>query len=527
MRDTQLPDFSDLPRQIYVYFYTSNTDKYLQAKLVFQKAGLSLRNFVSRTKPYFENYDKSKTELLELAVAEVTSYIGHASLVFIEDTSLRIDALSDEGDVPGLQVKEWFQATTFSELNALLEGKSRACTVKSDIALHVPGLDRPVLTFGHTKGTIAESEPAFQADRVHPWLTPASFNGWFIPDGASKPLGAMTVEESWQYDFRIKALTELLRKLELIAFGLNLPPSAYRRLPVAGTQNVSLFPTPVMLVVGPTCAGKTTFAEYVEVKYGAQHVEASSIMRVLANEYRVQGATDFARAIELMRTYGEDIIAKRILSMIDQTPGAVTVVSGFRTLAEVAFFRSSLRDVKIVQIRATPRTRFFRYLQRERSEDRKRNYDQFLELDDEQRSFGLLEIVDDVADVTIENEGTIEDYHVRIDEVVDYAVAPETKEAPQRAATLNGQLFRCLAVLALERRALDCAEISAGTSRFGRPIRHNNVNKILKRVPSLAKRYEARSAGDHVTYEIQEGGLLFLQMAKEAGAVEDTSGQDV
>jgi len=290
MRDPQLPSFSNLNRQIDVYFYTSNTDKYLQAKLVFQKAGLSLRNFVSRTKPYFENYDKSKTELLEQAVEEVTSYIGRASLVFIEDTSLRIEALSDVTDFPGLEVKEWFQTTTFSELNASLQGKTRACTVKSDIALHVPGLDHPVLTFGHTKGSIADSPPSFRANPAHPWLTPDSFNGWFVPDATSKPLGAMTIEESWEYDFRIKALTELLRKLELIALGLNLPPGAYRRSPVASGHNVPLFPTPVMVIVGPTCAGKTTFAEYVGVKYGAQHVEASAVTEVFSSNESMRRA---------------------------------------------------------------------------------------------------------------------------------------------------------------------------------------------------------------------------------------------
>ena len=133
-------------RSNYLFFYTSNLAKFLQARVVFARSGLVLQHFRSKTDPYNEDYSAGKEVLLERAIQEIVSSVGASSLFFVEDTSLRLESLSTSSDdFPGLTVKEWFAQATFGELDRSLreKGNDRRAVIKSDIALHVPGLIHP------------------------------------------------------------------------------------------------------------------------------------------------------------------------------------------------------------------------------------------------------------------------------------------------------------------------------------------------------------------------------------------------
>src|SRR4051812_20276585 len=117
MRVTPRQLFRTGERQLEVFFYTSNIAKFLQARLVFERAGLALRHFKSQKEPYTEDYALGKEALLRRAIEEVSRKVASEHVFFVEDTSLRIANLSGEEDFPGLAVKEWFAKTTFDELN--------------------------------------------------------------------------------------------------------------------------------------------------------------------------------------------------------------------------------------------------------------------------------------------------------------------------------------------------------------------------------------------------------------------------
>ena len=213
MRITRRRPFHLLDRQLEVSFYTSNLAKFLQARMVFERSGLTLRHLKSRTDPYQEDYEAGKTELLKRAIAQVQLRIGHDTPFFVEDTSLRIEALSPgRADFPGLRVKEWFQQGGFEELDSRLrrEGNDRSAVVKSDIALHLPGLDQPAFFHGETRGAVADSASVQTQPPRYPWLGSDTFNAWFIPEGAIRRLSDMDFEVSCEHDFRVRALVGLL-----------------------------------------------------------------------------------------------------------------------------------------------------------------------------------------------------------------------------------------------------------------------------------------------------------------------------
>jgi inosine/xanthosine triphosphate pyrophosphatase family protein len=257
-------------RILNVFFYTSNTEKLLQARLLFMRHGYELKHFRGRKEPYDEDYQLGTVGLLNRAVEQVKAEFGVRSIFFVEDTSVRIEGLSGTKDFPGPAVKEWFSQVTFDALDKQLReaGNDRRAKVNSDIALYMPTLQSPLLFHGETIGKISDTPPSFQASVQYPWLTPETFNGWIVPDGSVKRLGEMEFEESLDYDFRARALKELLDTIEHFNAAINLRPNFYttRRLVDLQPGQLSLIPEPsrtVVLVVGARCSGKTTFSDYM------------------------------------------------------------------------------------------------------------------------------------------------------------------------------------------------------------------------------------------------------------------------
>ena len=544
-RPSPRPVFLETSRRLNVKFYTSNVQKYLQAKLVFERFGVDLHHFKSQVDPYTENYELGKEQLLLKAVDEVTSSIGRSSLFFVEDTSLRIDALSEgDKDVPGLAVKEWFARTTFKALNKLLpkEVAGRSATVKSDIALHVPRLVDPILFHGETSGTVAATAPTFGEDPFHPWLTPNNFNGWFIPDGSMRRLGEMSLEESWSYDFRIAALTALVSRLEEYAAILNASRDCYSLVPSFSmpADQPSLFGPPplvVFVVVGPTCSGKTTFGQIAaRNNTDLKVIEASDIVRSFRrrSDKRLT-AYDFAS--HLLREKGPDVIARKIVNMYRMEEGGTFIITGFRTLEELETIQNVAPQAKVLLIEGgSGRTRYSRYLKRGR--DPRMSYEEFMTHDKKQWAFGLLRVAEDFADVKITNEASLDVYSSKVMSVVndpDHPIAGVSVNTRPRHVLAVHRLFRCLSILAETGRTMTCEEIEEKTETEGlhssesemsedhnieRKPRHtgkritpNNVNKILKQAPELAQRLETNF--DRIRYKITDTGRAYIRLMQK------------
>jgi dephospho-CoA kinase len=531
MRPSPRPIFLEAQRRLNVRFYTSNLSKYLQAKLVFESFGLTLHHFRSRTEPYSESYDYGKDSLLTSAVDQIKSDIGRSSLFFIEDTSLRIEALStSDADFPGLAVKEWFSSTSFEALDSQLpqDPLLRRATVKSDIALHVPGLADPVFFHGETNGHIAATPPDFDENPHHPWLTPKSFNGWLIPDGAFRRLGEMSWEESWDYDFRVRSLIALVQRLEEYAALLNAPPECYVTLPhrtqLVRQPNLFNNESRTLIVVGKTCAGKTTFGQIASRIGDAKVVEASDVVRSF-RRLKDTHLSPLTFAKRLLEEHGADLVARKIIDMYRLEEGGDFIITGFRTTEELEAVRKVRRRAQVVLIESTDRTRYSRHLKRGR--EPAMSFNDFLAHDRAQWSFGLLRVAEDFANIRIINEGAIEEYERQITSVLANPENPDAlgvtvNVSPRHELSIH-RLYRCLSILERNARAMSCDEIEDITAReeeikgdpqgsryTGKRITQNNVNKVLKTVPELARRIETGQA--RVQYKITDSGRAYLRL---------------
>jgi inosine/xanthosine triphosphate pyrophosphatase family protein/dephospho-CoA kinase len=514
--------FIEGPRRPVVVFFTSSLAKFLQAKLVFEALGLHLAYRAHDEDPYHETYEGSKEDLLISAIKELRRRDGTSgSFFFIEDTSIRIEALSNDRDYPGLAAKEWYQSHTFEDLQQeLASTDDRRVSVLSSIALAVPGLDRPIFFRGETHGVVADTPAVFEPDPLFPWLSPDNFSAWFVPDGASRPLSEMSFEESLEHDFRVRAMLSMVDRLEEYCCAANAPSSAYARkaalIPTVYGDYVQpqLFPIQTdraILIVGPPCSGKSTMGMFAleNDDLECQVVDASAIVRAKREELGQQDIeiSEFAR--DLLQREGPDVVARMIAQRFAATPHTSTlVVTGFRTIEEVQFFRDSFPNVQVVSVEAPARVRYDRYVRRG-TRTSIESYERFKEHDNEQHEFGLLRVASLLADIRVGNVYSREIYYQQCERVLDISSkdAPGITSVSRRMDPETSQLYRCLIVLRKAGRPLTTQEIEADFDR-AHHVRYNNANKILKRYPYLARRQESSSS--NVRYQITQGGLSFI-----------------
>jgi inosine/xanthosine triphosphate pyrophosphatase family protein/dephospho-CoA kinase len=501
-------------RILNVFFYTSNTEKLLQARLLFMRHGYELKHFRGKKEPYDEDYELGTIGLLNRAIEQVNEEFGVRSIFFVEDTSVRIESLSTANDFPGLAVKEWFSQTTFETLDEQLHmtGDDRRTKVNSDIALYIPTLQSPLIFHGETVGKIAHSPPFFEASVQYPWLTPKTFNGWIIPDGSAKRLGEMEFEESLHYDFRAKALKELLTTLENFNAAINLRPNFYvtRKSISSQTEQLSLIPEPlrvVLLVIGARCSGKTTFSDYMAKYESVRVYEASTVLRGIAQDVGVI-LGDSEEALVFLKEAGWDCVARKIADYIDKVDCQLSVVTGLRTPEEILLLKRRFSHARIVLIDADPRIRFERHIRRAR-DGALADLRVFSDEDEKQKQFGTLRIANDIAEVTIYNDGTRNQYSRKIEEVIDL-VSTKPKAAKLQPNKSLSELHRSLRALLEIGTSATCESISALTAKLGLPVRKYNTNRALKAVPEFADRIERK--GEPLRYEptSRSIGLLHL-----------------
>ncbi|MEF8873037.1 MAG: AAA family ATPase [Candidatus Thermoplasmatota archaeon] len=173
----------------------------------------------------------------------------------------------------------------------------------------------------------------------------------------------------------------------------------------------------VTLLAGMPGAGKEEFLR-VAKKYGFEIVRMGDVVRSKAekrSEKRKERESVGEFANKEREEHHEGIWADRTLSHVTEDR---TVIDGIRSQIEVSIFKSKLdRDAKTVAIHASPKTRFERLKKRSR-EDAPQSWSEFNDRDDRELEWGLGRVIAK-ADHMIVNEGSLNDYHESVREILD------------------------------------------------------------------------------------------------------------
>jgi len=232
---------------------------------------------------------------------------------------------------------------------------------------------------------------------------------------------------------------------------------------------------------------------------------------MLGAEFRDESLASDVLARRVTDAKGPDVIALESMRQAREAKQGA-VITGFRLVEELEAVRAGFPYARIIWIEASERTRFERGLKRGRLED-SRALAEFRAKAKTQEGFGLLDVADELVDGILVNEDDLAGYLRQIDQILAGPGPSQGLVAPRLPNSERSQLLRGLRILERVGRPMTCEEIAASAEAEGNRIRANNANKILKRCPALAHRFDSDLA--RVRYEITDAGRSYLRLVDQ------------
>jgi inosine/xanthosine triphosphate pyrophosphatase family protein/adenylate kinase family enzyme len=388
-----------------ITFITSNHTKLAHARYLCDGYDVNILQYKKfyYGKGYEEPRINNREKLLEESIKDaITRWKNNVSdsgnrLFFIEDTSVKIEALSSEtNEVPGVDIKYWMQEYSFAKLDAELKknGNNRKVSVSSHIVLFLTNdikrkinHEKDYVIFSNTSyGNIVAEEQNFETHILYPWLDNKTFNKWFVPNGFDVPISMLEISEADKADFRKEAFKQMLNFLE--------ENNAIRHIKRELIVPKLLF-NPLYVVCGPTCAGKSSIGKLLLEKYDYYHIEASDFMSL---KYYETHGTKFSVdknifAAELLKVNPLIVVKNTMNYMMSKKILDNFIITGFRHQTEVLNFFKMFpsQNIKLIYITADSLIRYNRWGKRHRDAE-EYTFERFIQINRLQEAMGLLDV---------------------------------------------------------------------------------------------------------------------------------------
>lgn len=386
-----------------ITFVTSNQTKLAHARFLCRNYHINILNYkklyygVGYEEPRIYDRKQLLTASFYDAAARWKKNVSGSDdrLFFIEDTSVKIDALSDtEIEVPGVDVKYWMREINFEKLDYELKsrGNNRKCSVTSHLILFLTealkrklGVSDDYKVFKSTAyGSVTENEYIFETNILYPWLDNKTFNKWFVPDGYAVPVSMLNILEADAGDFRKGAFDQMLTFL-------NDNDAIEYKQQTANQLSLQFYDS--FIVCGRTCSGKSTIGKFLVDEYGYYHIEASEFMTFKRLEtHGAKSKVDKHRfAAKMLEAEPVFVVDKLIEYMHKKKIYDKFIITGFRTTNEINTFLEKYYAggrMHLVFINTDSKERFRRWKLRQREVD---DYteERFNEIDAVQEGMGI------------------------------------------------------------------------------------------------------------------------------------------
>jgi dephospho-CoA kinase len=171
--------------------------------------------------------------------------------------------------------------------------------------------------------------------------------------------------------------------------------------------------------VGPMASGKGAASDYLRKKHDAGYHRFSTMIRDVMRRLDIEDSRENMQKLSLMlrQTFGQDLFAKAIKAEVESDPHDIVVIDGIRREGDVVYLRD-LPNFILVYIDADIHTRYDRVVRRaENASDKDKTFEQF-EKDHEADTEMTIPPLKNLAQVIIENNGTFEDFHQKIEALI-------------------------------------------------------------------------------------------------------------
>lgn len=173
-------------------------------------------------------------------------------------------------------------------------------------------------------------------------------------------------------------------------------------------------------LVGTLASGKGAVKEYLINKYGAKGCKFSDIFRDVLNRLNIPITRDNLQKVStsLRSDFGENLLSNTIIKDAEKLESKIVIVDGIRRFSDMDNLKK-LSNFVVLAVDADSNLRYERMKIRNENEgDRNKTYEDFLKDENAEADKQIPEVIK-TADFIIENNGTLEDLHSRIDEVVE------------------------------------------------------------------------------------------------------------
>lgn len=176
----------------------------------------------------------------------------------------------------------------------------------------------------------------------------------------------------------------------------------------------------VIGLVGEMAAGKTTVTDYLKEKYGAVSFRFSDMLRDILDRVHVdQSRHNLQRLSTFLRAeYGEDIMSRVLVKDVKEAEADFIITEGIRRPSDVSYLKE-IEGFRTAAIEVEERTRYERIIKREENpDDQNKTWEQFQKDGLEEAEQQIKDIMA-MADIKIDNNGTLEELHKKIDEIIE------------------------------------------------------------------------------------------------------------
>lgn len=177
----------------------------------------------------------------------------------------------------------------------------------------------------------------------------------------------------------------------------------------------------VIGAVGLNGSGKDALIQYLHERHGIPMLSMGDLVREMAAQQGMRPTRSnlhelSQRAIEQQ---GAGFFASTLIAQIEKASWDAVGITGIRSPADVRTFREHFGDdFVLVHVRVNDAfTRFERVQDREEARD-PQSYERFLRQDQEEKEMFQIEEAAGMADITIDNDGSLKSFHQEIEEQV-------------------------------------------------------------------------------------------------------------
>lgn len=178
-------------------------------------------------------------------------------------------------------------------------------------------------------------------------------------------------------------------------------------------------PKHIIGIAGEIASGKDTVTKYLMDCYGAKQFRFSdplrAILRVLHKEITRDNLT--AVSTHLREAFGQDLLAHTIEREAEKAEAEIVVIDGVRRLSDIDLVKNK-PDFTLWYTEAPLKLRYERlHNRRENKDDATLTFEQFVE-DHSNETERFITELKERAHYVIENTGTLEELHQKIDNIM-------------------------------------------------------------------------------------------------------------